>query len=384
MNRRASVRNILLTVVAVACTDAMALTQDRLDPSIPRFEPVPTLDPPPLPKKLVPAPLEKPPAEPKKLEPVPIQQPLAPVPVEITGPSSYRFFDQNAHANGYLTGNQNFPNFIGFISNPIQSLDPRATTEIYPIFGAAWASPNNNVLPGGNLQLYGAGLNVALSDRLAIGLNQGGYAVARFSSDRQQILRNLGLPVPEIDRPGLREGWLNLGGYAQYTLIADVPNQFILTAGMRWEAPSGATQVFQGGSNPAYLSPYLTVGKECGCWHILATTGYEFPAGSGTATTSDFYLNLHIDRKIGWLYPLIELNGAYHTSNVDVNINTPHHGVIDLGTFSSTGNILSVAVGADAVIVPGKLEFGAVYIRPVTAQNHFDSNSVLVKLTYRY
>ena len=384
MIRRASVRTILLTAVAVACTDAIALTQDRLDPSIPRLEPVPTLDPPAQRKKLDPAPLEKLPPEPKKSEPVPIQQLPTPVPAEIMGPSSYRFFDQNARTDGYLTGNQNFPNFIGFISNPIQSLDPRATTEIYPIFAAGWASPNNNVLPSGNLQLYGAGLNLALSDRLAIGLNQGGYAVAHFSDNRQRLLAKLGLPVPEIDRPGEREGWLNLGGYAQYTLIADVPNQFILTAGMRWEAPSGATQVFQGGANPAYLAPYVTVGKECGCWHILATTGYEFPAGSGTATTSDFYLNLHIDRKIGWLYPLVELNGAYHTNNVDVNINTPHHGVIDLGTFSSTGNILTVAVGADAVIVPGKLEFGAVYIRPVTAQNHFESNSVLVKLTLRY
>jgi hypothetical protein len=146
----------------------------------------------------------------------------------------------------------------------------------------------------------------------------------------------------------------------------------------------GATQVFQGGANPAYLAPYLTLGKEFGHYHILATTGYEFPAGSGDATTNTFYLNLHFDRQIGWFYPLVEFNGAYHLNNVNINLTTPHNEVIDLGTFSSTGNTLTVAVGANAVLVPGKLEFGAVYTRPIAAQNHFDFNGMLVKMTYRF
>jgi hypothetical protein len=304
--------------------------------------------------------------------------------VRDSSPTGFNFIEPRRASSDYLTGNRNFPNFIGFISNPIQSIDPRATTEIWPMFGSAWVSADKSFLPSGNLQVYGAGLNVALSDRLMVGLNQGGYAVAHFSTDRERLLARLGLPVRERDRGGLREGWLNLGGYAQYTLIADVPNQFLLSAGLRWEAPLGATQVFQGGANPAYLSPYVTLGKEFGCFHVLATTGYEFPAGSGDVTTNTFYLNLHLDRQIGWLYPLVEFNGSYHTSTVDVNFATPRHGVIDLGTFSSTGNTLGVAVGANAVLIPGTLELGAVYTRPITAQNHFDFNGMLVKMVYRY
>ena len=205
--------------------------------------------------------------------------------------------------------------------------------------------------------VYGAGLNVAVSDRLSFGLSQGGYAVGQFDRDRETIRARLGLPCAEHPTRGgtpLRD-WLNLGGYVQATLIADVPNQFLLTAGMRWEAPSGATQVFQGGATPAYLSPYLTIGKEIGLFHLLATTGYEFPAGSADATTNTFYLNLHIDRKIGWLCPLIELNGFYHTSNVDITVATPRHGVIDLGTFSSTGNTLTAAVGAQCRARPRQI-----------------------------
>ena len=292
-------------------------------------------------------------------------------------------FGPSRGSTGFLTGNTNFPNFIGFMSNPIQSIDPRAVTEIVPMFGSAWVSANDPRLPSGNLQVYGPGLNVALSERLSVGLNQGGYAVARFSNDREQLLAKLGLPVRALDRSGERDGWLNFGGYFQYTLIADVPNQFLLTAGLRWEAPSGSPQVFQG-SGPAYLSPYVTAGKELGFWHVLGTLGNEFPAGSGDSTTNTFYTNLHIDRQIGWLYPLVELNGSWRSSTANINVSTPRHGVIDLGTFSSTGNTLTIAPGANAVLIPGKLEFGAVYIRPVTGQGRFDFNGMLVKMVYRY
>ena len=73
------------------------------------------------------------------------------------------------------------------------------------------------------------------------------------------------------------------------------------------------------------------------------------------------------------------------TTPARVNLNLPvAHGVLDLGSFDSSGNLLTVAVGANAVLIPGKLEFGAVYERPIASQNHFDFNCVLVKMVYRY
>ena len=320
----------------------------------------------------------------KKLAPTPIDAAGPPFMLDNGGPNQFNFASPG-NGSSYLAGNTQFPNFIGFLSNPIQSIDPRAVTELWPMFGAGWVSANKSILPSGNLQVYGAGLNVAVSDRLSFGLNQGGYAVANFANDRETLRARLGLPVRDIDRGGEREGWLNLGGFVQYTLIADVPNQFLLSAGLRVEAPAGSTQLFQGGANPAYLSPYLTMGKELGSFHFLATTGYEFPAGSGAAaTTNTCYLNLHLDRKIGWFYPLIELNGARRTTNADIGFATPRHGVIDLGTFTTTGNSLTGAYGANAVLIPGKLEIGAVYVRPLSAQNNFDASGMILKMVYRY
>jgi hypothetical protein len=288
---------------------------------------------------------------------------------------------------GFLTGNHNFPNFINFMSNPLQSIDPRAVTAIYPIFGSEWIS-SAAPIPDGNAQLYGPAITVALSDRLAVGLNQGGYVDAHLSSSpgqRAAILRDelLANRFPGVDFSGDRSGWLNLGGFAQYTLIQDVENQFLLTGGLRWEAPCGSHEVFQG-YGPCELAPYLTAGKEFGEYHILATVGYEFPAGAGDDNSRLFYGNIHFDRRLfGWLYPLVEFNSIYHTKDVDFGLDT-RRGFFDFGGFESSGNIVTLAAGANAVIVPEHLEFGAVYTTVIASQRDFDANGLIVKLTIRY
>jgi hypothetical protein len=297
--------------------------------------------------------------------------------------------------SGFLTGNHNFPGFINFMSNPLQSIDPRAVTAIYPIFGSAWVS-NASPIPDGDFQVYGPAFTVALSDRLAVGLNQGGYADAHFSPNPGQRLSILRDVIREsrlsdrvrnrldaLDFSGDRSGFLNLGGFFQYTLVADVPNQFLVTAGIRWEAPAGAHEVFQG-HGPLELAPYVTAGKEYGEFHILVTTGYQFPAGAGNDYSQLFYANVHLDRRcFGWLYPLVEFNNIYHTSSVDFGLTT-RRGFVDLNSFEATGNIVTMAAGANAVIVPERLEIGAVYTKVIASQRDFDANGLIVKMTFRY
>ncbi len=263
---------------------------------------------------------------------------------------------------GLLTGNHNFDSFIGFMSNPLQNIDPRAVTEFWPLFISNWVTPYGK-LPSGDVQLYGAGVYAALSERLSVGLNQGGYAVT--------------------DLRKVRQGWLNLGGFAQYTVIQNVPGQFLLTSGLRWEAPTGEAVVFQG-HGPAQLAPYLTMGKGFGNFHVLATTGYQVPAGSGSVDTRLFYFNGHIDRRcFGWLYPLFEVNWIQHATAVDIN--RPFlNNFFDLGTFEQSGNVVSMAAGFNAVLVPARLELGAVYSCPLYTQANLTFNGLLVKMVMRY
>jgi hypothetical protein len=264
---------------------------------------------------------------------------------------------------GFLTGNHSFPGFIGFLSNPLQNIDPRANTELFPVFISSWVSPFHP-LPSGDMQLYGAGLNVALSERLCIGMNQGGYAVSKFGRSSH-------------------DGWLNLGGYVQYTLIEDVPDQFLLTGGMRWEAPTGEASVFQG-HGPAVLATYLTAGKEYCDFHVLGTFGFQFPAGSGDSDVRLFYGNVHFDRRMfGWLYPVLEFNWTYHESSVNVAFDTPQ-GFFNFGTFEGSGNILAMAVGFNAVLSPEKVEAGIAYTTSLATQRDFDFDGLIVKMIFRY
>jgi hypothetical protein len=262
------------------------------------------------------------------------------------------------------------------------NIDPRAATEMMPITGWTWFS-TSPALPNGNAWIVpSAALTVALSERLAVGLNQGGYATVdlhrgqpRPFLDFLRRLRN------RSEFSGEREGWLDLGGFAQYTLIEDVPDQFLLTAGLRWSAPIGSSALFQG-SGPANLAPYLTAGKEFGNVHVLANLGFQFPTGSGE--TNFFYGSVHLDRQFfGWLYPVVEFNWIYHETTVPIDLET-RFGFINFGDFESTGNLVSTAVGADAVLIPGKLEAGAVYTTSITTQRHFSFDGLLLKMVLRY
>ncbi len=279
--------------------------------------------------------------------------------------------------------NRNFSNFIGFLSNPLQNIDPRSLTQIWPIFISSWVN-TIPALPSGNAQVYGAGLNVALTDRLSFGLNQGGYVAADFSKGQLgQFLDRFGRLQDRRQFAGEREGWLNLGGFVQYTLIEDVPNQFLLTAGLRLAVPSGSSAIFQG-NGPVTMAPYLTFGKELGKFHVLGTAGYQFPAGSGGRELSLFYANLHLDRQMfEWFYPLVEFNWTYHTTAVSVDTPT-RFGFFDFSNFESSGNILTLAAGANAVLVRDRLELGAVYSTPLATQRNFDFNGLLVKMVIRY
>jgi hypothetical protein len=314
--------------------------------------------------------------------------PTAPVCMAMETPDGHPTLFPNSTAgwSDRLSGNHDFVNFIGWMSNPIQNIDPRALTALYPIFANGWVS-NTAPIPNADGQLYGVGITIASSDRFSMGLSQGGYAVMNLSRNPIQRDRLIALDplgrFHDVELGGSHDGWLNLGGFFQYTVIEDVKEQFLATAGLRWMAPCGSHDEFQG-HGPAEFSPYLTVGKEFGKVHVLATGGYQFPIGPGSDNTKLFYANLHIDRQTcGWLYPLVEFNASYHEKSTSFGLDT-RLGLIDFGNFESQGNLVSVAVGANAVLIPERLEIGAVYTTVIASQHNFEANGLLVKVMLRY
>ena len=87
--------------------------------------------------------------------------------------------------------------------------------------------------------------------------------------------------------------------------------------------------------------------------------------------------------------------GAYnigmHTGQKDVIVECIRRGFFtrferffNFGNFEASGNILTMAVGANAVLVPERLEFGAVYLTSLATQRDFNVDGLLVKMVFRY
>ena len=86
----------------------------------------------------------------------------------------------------------------------------------------------------------------------------------------------------------------------------------------------------------------------------------------------------------GWLYPLVEFNWSALTHNRQFDLPKLRRGFFDLGDFESTGTVVSVSPGINAVLIPNRLELGLVYTTPIHTQRNFDFNTTLVKMTIRY
>jgi hypothetical protein len=77
------------------------------------------------------------------------------------------------------------------------------------------------------------------------------------------------------------------------------------------------------------------------------------------------------------------LNCIYHTTSVSFGLTT-RRGFVDFDNFESSGNIVTLSAGANAVLIPERLELGAVYTTSIATQGDFGVNGLLVKMVLRY
>ena len=78
-----------------------------------------------------------------------------------------------------------------------------------------------------------------------------------------------------------------------------------------------------------------------------------------------------------------EVNWTYHVRSVDFD-QVVRRGFFDFDNFEASGNIVTIAVGANAVLVRDKVELGAVYTTPLATQRDFDFNGLLVRMTLKF
>ncbi len=268
---------------------------------------------------------------------------------------------------GLFQSDREFEGFVGPVSNPVLSKDPRSNTYARLLF------VNNNIpgahpFGGGSIQAYGLQLNLAINERLSFIADKDGFATISPA------------------RGPSTTGWLNLAAGFKYTFYRDVESQTLAAIGFMYEIPTGEAKVFQNHGSGSF-APFITLGKQfCDHWHYLQTTGYYFPVNSSQGS-SFIYNSFHIDRQVfGWLYPLAELNWFWYTSGgnrLPAAIGEGD-GLINLGTRGQAGaHLVTTAFGAKAVL-SRNLTLGAVFEVPVSNRHDVINQRLVVELIARY
>lgn len=261
-----------------------------------------------------------------------------------------------------------FDNFIGPISNPIFTKDPRALTEARLLFIQNHI-PSGHPLGGGDFQVYALQVRVALTDRLSFIADKDGHAVIKTPAG------------------GKKTGWLNLAAGLKYSFIRDEERQLLVTSGFMFEPQTGEADVFQSNGRGLF-TVFGTLGKEFGCKnHLLLNGGYHFPVDSN-ANSSLFYAQVHLDRQMfGWMYPLVELNWFHWTQGGNRGLPPAlgeGDGLLNLGTTGVAGNdLVTVAAGLKAKL-SRNLDAGFAYEVPISNRKDLLSNRVIAELILRY
>jgi hypothetical protein len=288
-------------------------------------------------------------------------------------------------ASSVTAGDDPFLAFQSPITNPTNFEDPRALSDVRPIYAHHSISDDfaGNVLDGGHVDVFALQLRFAVTDRLAIIATKDGYVLVRPNNPVQGVVEN-------------SDGWANFAFGAKYNFWRDADLRALGTAGLRYEAPSGNAQGLQGpvfianslaDRGNGLLNPFVS-----GLWgteklHLLGYTGFRFPLSDVDSMFFDF--SLHADYrlpeltfakpewKVGTLSPTIELNWIQCLRGGDrIPLSDEGFDFFNLGSSKAGGNgVVTMGFGArwrfvdnlDIFGRTGGVDIGAAYELPITA-----------------
>jgi len=259
-----------------------------------------------------------------------------------------------------------FDDFVMPVSNPVWAIDPRSLTYVRGIFINQMIDSQTPVLGAGDVQVYALQLGIALNERLSIIAVKDGY----------NTLQSRGI--------GNATGWSDIGLGLKYVMIRDVENQFLLSGGLIYETTNGSTRVFQGNGDGVW-TPYVSIGKQIGNGHVIASSGFHLPGNTAEESTSIYY-SVHYDHPItDKLSAVAELNGIVYTkSGQALPLNIEGGDWMNLGSSNVAGNnVVTTAFGAnyrlnDCLSVAGVWEF------PISNRKDLLDSRTTVTLTLQF
>lgn len=257
------------------------------------------------------------------------------------------------------------------VSNPVLFEAPTIETNIRPIFAYHEIS-SDFVSQGGNAKIAALQLRVALTDRLAFIATKDGYVWLE--------------PHKVLQR---KNGWANLAFGLKYAFLQS--DQYLATAGLRYEVASGDKDVFQGKGAGA-LNPFLSAGILLNDHlSVIGYTGPRLPISGNDSTFWD--TSAHVSYMIGSFAPLMEVNWV-HALDGGRRLAVDQEGFdfFNLGSQKSAGRgVVVQGYGfryrlGDGWELSGKqlnAEFGAIYETPITDREDLFAWRVTTDVTFR-
>lgn len=256
---------------------------------------------------------------------------------------------------------QCFDGFISPITNPIYFEDPRALTEIRPLFVSHQVP---GALGGGTVNLYAMQVRARLSENVSFIAIKDGF----FTSTS----------------PVLADGWADVGAGLKFNLLRDVENQRLWSAGFTYEAPVGSAAALQGlGSGDLHLfsSAARRIGER---GFFMSAGGARLPFNASQGSTS-LYNSFHYSHLMTRrFYLLTELNWFRWIGSGDNPIGIEGVDIANLGSAGVTGNnIVTWAYGMR--FKPNRRnELGCAYEIPVSGRRDIMGNRVTADWIIRY
>jgi hypothetical protein len=247
---------------------------------------------------------------------------------------------------GFLKGLRGFENFYEPVGNPIYFETPFNYTGARFLY-LNHQFPEDNVLKGGDLNVYALQVRVALTERLALIATKDGYS--DLSAD--------GLPQDE--------GWNDIAGGLKYTFYADKDADLLAAFGIRYQGGNGDSEVLQGGCQE--FSPFLAIAKGWDLFHTVGNVTYRIPLDTNKGN-SILQWSAHADYEIfKGFAPMIEFHGLHYLD--DGNRTPLDIGGLDYTNLGSTevggSTVVALGIGARAKFTPN-FSLGATYEFPLT------------------
>lgn len=276
--------------------------------------------------------------------------------------------------DSWLFSDHAFDQFATPISNPFLSEDPRALTEVRPIFIYQHIPTPQPNFQGGNAYFFGARASVAFTERLSLTINKLG-AVAVSPS-------NKAFGDSEF---GFAEIWLG----PKYTFYRDPQGGGVMSAGAIFQIPTGPAKVFQDTGNLSIV-PYLTVGKtltefRAGSLNGIANAGYAI--STNDQRSEYFYATAHLDfdvRNNHRFYPIAELNYYQYTRDGKARaFSGEGHDLFNFGSQSKGASLVTGALGARFKITEAS-QIGAAFELPLFGNKDVFSYRFTMDVIFRY